>query len=42
MNATWPYWWLVNIGSDGGLVSSGNKPLPKPVLTLFIDAYMRH
>ena len=33
MNATEPYWWQVNIGSGNGLVPSGNKPLPKPVLT---------
>ena len=28
MNATTPYWSLVNIGSGNGLVPSGNKPLP--------------
>ena len=33
MNATRPYWWLVNIGSGNGLVPSGNKPLPEPMLT---------
>ena len=42
MNATGPYWRWVNIGSGNGLVPSGNKPLPKPMLTQFIDAYMRH
>ena len=42
MNATWYYWRLVNIGSGDGLMPSGNKPLPEPMLTLFIDAYMRH
>ena len=26
-------WWSVNIGSGNGLVLSGNKPLPEPVLT---------
>ena len=26
-------WWLVNIGSGNGLVPSGNKPLPEPMLT---------
>ena len=33
MNATKPHWWLVNIGSGNGLMSSGNKPLPEPTLT---------
>ena len=33
MNATKPYWWSVNIGSGNGLVPSGNKPLPEPMLT---------
>ena len=33
MNATRPYWWKVNIGSGNGLVPSGNKPLPEPMLT---------
>ena len=28
-----PYRWLVNIGSGNGLVPSGNKPLPEPMLT---------
>ena len=32
MNATRPYWY-VNIGSGNGLVLSGNKPLPEPMLT---------
>ena len=32
-NVTEPYWWLVNIGSGNGLVQSGNKPLPEPMLT---------
>ena len=26
-------WWYANIGSDNGLVPSGNKPLLKPLLT---------
>ena len=26
-------WWSVNIGSGNGLVPSGNKPLPEPMLT---------
>ena len=33
MNVTGPYWWLVNIGAGNGLVPSGNKPLPEPMLT---------
>ena len=33
MNATGPYWWEVHIVSCNGLVPSGNKPLPEPVLT---------
>ena len=33
VNATRPHRWLVNIGSDNGLVLSGNKPLPEPMLT---------
>ena len=38
MNATRPYWWSVNIGSGNGLVPSGNKPLPEPMLTkIFVD-----
>ena len=33
VNATRPGWWLINIGSGDRLVSSSNKPLPKPMLT---------
>ena len=33
VNATKPHWSLVNLGSDNGLVPSGNKPLPELVLT---------
>ena len=32
-DATRPHWWLVNIVSGNGLVPSGNKPLPGPILT---------
>ena len=32
VNATGP-WWLLNIGSGNGLVLSGIKPLPEPMLT---------
>ena len=37
MNATKPQWWLVTIGSGNGLMPSGNKPLPEPVLTQICD-----
>ena len=33
LNTTEPYWWQVNIGSGNGLVPSGNKPLPAPMLS---------
>ena len=33
VNAMRHPWWLVNIGSGNGLVPSGNKPLPAPMLT---------
>ena len=33
VNATNPHWSLVNIGSGNGLVPSGNKPIPEPMLT---------
>ena len=33
LNVTGLYWWSVNIGSGNGLVPSGNKPLPEPMLT---------
>ena len=33
MNVTGLHWWSVNIGSGDGLVPSGNKPLPEPMLT---------
>ena len=32
----------VNIGSGNGLVLSGNKPLPEPMLTQIFDAIWRH
>ena len=32
VNATRSHLWLVNIGSGNVFVSSGNKPLPKPML----------
>ena len=42
MNATGPYWSQVNIGSGNGLVLSGNKPLPEPVLTKISNAIWHH
>ena len=42
MNATRPYWWQVNIGSGKGLVPSGNKPLPEPMLTQIYVAKWCH
>ena len=42
MNATGPYWLQVNIGSGDGMVPSGNKPLPEPLLTKFSNAIWRH
>ena len=32
VNATIHHWWWVNNGSGNGLVPSGNKPLPDPML----------
>ena len=32
MNAMGPYCWEANIGSGNGLVPSGNKPIPEPML----------
>ena len=31
--ATEHLWWIVNIGSGIGLMPSGNKPFPEPMLT---------
>ena len=42
MNAPRPYWWWVNIGSDNGLVPSGNKPLPEPILTQIYISKWHH
>ena len=35
-------WWSVKIGSGNGLVPSGNKPLPEPVLTQISVAMWCH
>ena len=42
VNATRPDWWQVNIGSGNGLVPSGKKPLPEPMLTQISVAIWRH
>ena len=39
MNDTGRYWWLLNIGSGKGLVPSGNRPLPEPLLTQISEPY---
>ena len=41
MYVTGSYWWQVNIGSGNGLVPSGNKPLPEPMLTQIYVAIWR-
>ena len=33
---------MKNIGLDNGLSPSGGKPLTKPMITKFIEAYRRH
>ena len=38
----WTELMLVNIGSGNGLVLSGNKPLPEPMLTQIYVAIWRH
>ena len=35
-------WSLLNIGSSYGLVPSGNKPSPEPILTEVYVAILRH
>ena len=42
MNVTGLHWWSVNIGSGNGLVPSGNKPLPDPMLTQIFVATWHH
>ena len=42
MNVTGLHWQLVNIGSGNGLVPSGNKPLPEPMMTQISVAIWRH
>ena len=40
MNATTPPWWLVNTGLGKGLVPSGNKPFPEPMLATDLCRHM--
>ena len=42
MNVTGLHWWSVNIDSGNGLVPSGNKPLPEPMLTQISVTIWRH
>ena len=42
MNATEPHQWLVNIGSDNGLIPSRNKPLAVSMLTHLYVAIWCH
>ena len=42
MKVRGPYWRYVNIGSGNGLVPSGKKPLPEPMLTQIDIAIWRH
>ena len=42
VNVTGLHWWSINIGSGNGLVPSGNKPLPEPMLTQIYVAIWRH
>ena len=42
VNVTEPIWWGAHIGSGDGLVPSGNKPLPEPMLTQTYVAIWRH
>ena len=41
-NAIGPHWRKINIGSGNGLVPSGNKPLPGPILIEIYVAIWRH
>ena len=41
-NATCPHWWQVDIGSGYGLVPSGSKPLPEPILTMIYVTIWHH
>ena len=40
MNVTELHLWSVNIGSGNGLVPSGSKPLPEPMLTQISSHHM--
>ena len=38
----WCDWWETITVLDNGLSRSGDKPLSKPMVTQFSDAYVRH
>ena len=42
VNTTGLHWRWVNIGSGNGFVQSGDKPLPKPMLTQIYEAIWHH
>ena len=42
VHAREPHWWKVDIGSGNGLMPSGNKSLPEPMLTQISIAIWRH
>ena len=42
VDATEHLWWQVNIASGNGLVPSGSKPLPEPMLTWIYVTIWRH
>ena len=42
LSAKRPYWTLVNIGSENGLVHSGNRPIPEATLTNIYDVTRTH
>ena len=42
VNATEHIWWYGNVGSGNGLLLSGNKPLPEPILTQIYVTILRN
>ena len=42
VNVKWSYSRSVNTGLGDGVVPSGSKPSPEPILIQFTDAYMGH
>ena len=39
---TWPSWWQIKTVPGNGLMLSGNKLLPEPMLTKFHDITLHH